>query len=385
MSLHDDGRCARCLYDASTPAISFDDHGVCNYCRLSDSMDREYPTGPAGAAHLQQLADRIRADGRGRKYDVIVGVSGGCDSSYLLWKAVQLGLRPLAVHFDNTWNSATATANIHKVVGKLNVDLDTTVADNAEMLDIQRAFLLSGVPDIECPTDIGLATTLYLAAERHGIRWQFEGHSFRTEGVWPLGWIYMDGRYINSVVARHGNFGSHRLRTFPNLTMGRFMRFMLWSRAQKVRPLYWMDYDKEEAKRQLHEEFGWTWYGGHHLENRFTNFYHTWYIWNRYGRDTRINGHAAMVRSGQLGRGAALAELSEPPRCDPGILNLVKKRFGFTDTDLEAVVSRPHRTFRDYKTYKRTFEILRPFFWLMYKTNRVPRSFYEKYTSRTDI
>ncbi len=377
--------CSRCLYDASTPAISFDADGVCNYCRLSDSMDREYPTGPDGDRILAAMVEQIKRAGRNKPYDVVVGVSGGCDSSYMVWKACQLGLRPLAVHFDNTWNSATATENIRKVLEKLKVDLFTIVVDNDEMLDLQRAFLESGVPDIECPTDIGLATTLYLAAEKYGIHYQFEGHCFRTEGVWPLGWIYMDGKYNESIVKTHGHWQRHHLKTFPNLTMTRFLRFMLWSRVRKIRPLYWMDYHKEAAKQELTKEFDWTWYGGHHLENRFTNFYHTWYIWQRYGRDTRINGHAALVRSGQMSREQALDELAQPPRCDPAILELVKKRFAMTDDDLQQIIDRPQRTFRDYRTYKPLFERMRPFFYLMYKLDLVPRSFYEKYTSRTGM
>src|SRR5437763_716652 len=154
-------RCTRCLYDESVPSITFDENGVCNYCHTHDSLAAEYPVGADGQARLQKIADQIRHDGRGKQYDVVVGVSGGCDSSYLLYLTKHvLGLRPLAVHFDNTWNSTTAVANIQRVLKALDVDLYTYVVDNEEYDDIYRSFLKAGVADIEAPTDIGLATVL---------------------------------------------------------------------------------------------------------------------------------------------------------------------------------------------------------------------------------
>lgn len=375
--------CTRCLYDSATPAIRFDDHGVCSYCQLHDQMNAAYPTGPAGRKILEDLAARIRRDGRRKPYDLIVGVSGGCDSSYLIHLARELGLRPLAVHFDNTWNSTTATENIHCVLKKLDVELYTHVVDNEEYNDIHRAFLAAGVPDIEAPTDIGLATTLYQAADKFGVKYMFEGHSFRTEGVSPLGWLYMDGKYIESVVRRHGHYDRHRLKTFPNLTMTRFLRYMLLTRVKKIRPLYWLDYHKEETKEFLTRQFGWKWYGGHHLENRFTAFYHSYFIPRRFGLDFRSLGYAALVRSGQMAREEGLRLMSEPQPWNPEIVEVVKKRLGFSDAEFEEVMNLPKRTYRDYVTYKRTFERMRPFFWLMAKMDLVPYSFYVKYTTKS--
>lgn len=378
-------RCTRCLYDETTGAITFDERGVCNYCSLHDQLDKEYPVGAQGEAILQRMVAEIKRAGRGKKYDVVVGVSGGCDSSYMIIKALELGLRPLAAHFDNTWNSRIAVENIHCVLDKLGVDLFTHVVDNEEYNDIYRSFMLAGVPDIEAPTDIGLATTLYMAAAKHGVRYIFEGHSFRTEGVSPLGWLYMDGKYIESIVKQFGNYRQHRLRTFPNLTFTRFLRYMLVHRIKKVRPLYWMDYRKEEVKAMLTEKYGWQWYGGHHLENRFTCFYHSYFIPRRLNLDYRALGHAALVRSGQLDREEALRQLSVPPTCDPEIIEIVKKRLGFSDEEFDRVMTQPVRTFVEFKTYKRLFERLRPFFWVMYKLDLVPKSFFVKYTSPRNI
>ncbi|MEO8108076.1 MAG: N-acetyl sugar amidotransferase [Actinomycetes bacterium] len=369
--------CARCLYDASTPGITFDTAGVCNYCAMHDQMVAQYPTGPRGEAILRQMAAEIRASGRGKKFDCVVGVSGGCDSSFLLHRMVELGLRPLAVHFDNTWNSGVATQNIYNVLEALGVELFTLVVNNREYDDLYRAFMLSGVKDIETPTDIGLTSTLYMAAEKYDVKYIIEGHSFRTEGVAPLGWIYMDGKLIESV---HKQFGTRPMKTFPNLTMARFLRWSAVRGIKRLRPLYYMDYDKEAAKRFLASELNWTWYGGHHLENRFTAFFHTYWLPKRYGIDARLLGHAALVRSGQLDRASAIAELATPHEHDPEILGLVKKRLGFDDAAFDAIMASPLRHYSDYRTYKKSFERMRPLFWLLYKLNRVPKSFYIKFT-----
>lgn len=375
-------RCTRCLYDEHTPGAKLDQGDVCAYCLIHDDLCAEYPLGDAGQAYLDQLAARIKRDGRGGKYDVVVGVSGGCDSSYLLYKTVQMGLRPLAVHFDNTWNSATAVENIRNVLGALDVDLYTHVVDNEEYDDILRAFLRAGVPDIETPTDIGLAATLYQAAEKHGIKHIFNGHSFRTEGITPLGWIYMDGKYIQSVVRQFGE--GRKLKTFPNLWMHSQLRWQAVRGIERHRPLWYMAYPKEEVKQFLIDEFGWKWYGGHHLENRLTAFYHSYFMPRRYGIDQRVTGYAAHVRSGQMTHAEGLAELSQPPHLEPEMVELVRKRLGFSADEFESLMDAPKRSWRDFKTYKRTFERMRPFYYLLYKTNRIPKSFYLKYTAKDE-
>ena len=368
--------CSRCLYDETVPNISFDENGVCNYCHIHDQLNQEYPTGEEGKRRLNAIANKIRKDGRGKPYDVIVGVSGGADSSYLVYLAKELGLRPLGVHFDNTWDSTVAVENIHDVLKKLDVDLYTYVVDNKEYDDIYRSFLKAGVPDVEAPTDIGLAAVLNMAAEKYGIKYIFEGHSFRTEGVAPLGWIYMDGKYIQSVQKQYGTMP---LKTYPNMLMPSFIKWTAILQLKKIRPLYYVDYVKKNAMAMLTQELGWEWYGGHHLENRFTAFWHTYFMPKRYGIDTRLLGHSALVRSGQITREQGLEMLSVPQEYDPEMLEMVKKRLGFSDEEFEQIMNLPRRTYRDFKTYKQTFESMRVFWWLMYKLNRVPKSFYIKF------
>ncbi|MCE7980649.1 MAG: N-acetyl sugar amidotransferase [Caldilinea sp. CFX5] len=371
-------RCTRCLYDESIASISFDENGVCNYCHIHDQMVQSYPLGAEGKNRIEKIVEEIKQAGKGKQYDVVVGVSGGCDSSYLVYLAKQWGLRPLAVHFDNTWNSTVATENIQTVLRSLDVDLWTYVVDNEEYDDIYRAFLKAGVRDTEIPTDIGLASVLYMACEKYDVGYIFEGHSFRTEGIAPLDWIYMDGKYIESV---HKTYGTRPMKTFPNMWLKDFLRWTVVKGIKKIRPLYYVEYIKKDVMNLLTEELGWEWYGGHHLENRFTAFYHM-YLWpKRFGIDGRLLGYSALVRSGQITREQGLDLIRSPQYCDNELVELVKKRLGFSDQEWEELMALPHKTYQDFPTYKKTFERMRPFFWLMVKLGRVPQSFYIKYTA----
>ena len=371
--------CPRCIITSDVPRSGLEDAATqCYYCGLHESLDQQHPIGPESTAALHAFAERLKRAGAASKsgYDCILGVSGGTDSSYLAHLLVELGVRPLAVHFDNTWNSPTATANIYAVLDKLGVDLETYVVDNTEYDDIYRSFMLAGVKDIEAPTDIGFMGVLYRAAEKHGITHIVEGHSFRTEGISPMGWLYMDGGYIADV---HKRFGSVPMHTYPNMALGDFLKWSAFSGIERTRPLYWLDYQKEEVKKFLAETYGWKWYGGHHLENRFTAFYHSYFLPRRFGINFRQIELSALVPSGQLSREEALSQFLAPRQGDPEIIALVKKRLGFSDDEFDAAMTSPVHTYREFRTYKKTFERLRPLFWGLYKLNRVPRSFYEKF------
>ena len=267
--------CSRCIYDSSIFNIDFDDKGVCNYCRLVDALKDQYGTGtPKGIGTFQSIVSEIKKAGKGKKYDVAVGISGGTDSSYMLYLAKELGLRPLAVHYDNTWNSAIATENIRKITSALNIDLFTHVCDNKESDDIFRSFFLAGVPEIDGPTDIALAEVMYRAASKYSINYIFEGHSFIAEGVSPMGKAYIDGGYITDI---HKKFGKRRMKTFPNMTFGKFLYWTTLKKIRKIRPFWYLEYSKEQTIDFLQVNFGWKYYGGHHLENRMTAFHHSFY------------------------------------------------------------------------------------------------------------
>lgn len=340
-------------------------------------MEREFGTGTrAGAGRLDKIIAEIRARGRGSRYDCVIGVSGGTDSSYLLVLAKEWGLRPLAVHYDNSWNTETAETNIRKVTEALGIDLHTYKLDARESEDIFRSFLKAGVPEFDASTDIGFVQTIRQAAARYGVKYILEGHSFKAEGISPMGRNYFDGQYIADI---HRKYGSRPLKTYPNLTFGRFLKWALVYRQKFIRPLWYIEYTKEEAQELLRERFGWEYYGGHHLENRATAFLHTIYNPRKFGLDNRNWSLAANVRLGKLPRDEALAIYHTPIVPDPELLAYVKQRLGLSDTEYEALMNGPKRTFRDFRTYKKRFERLRPLFYVLAKANLVPMSFYLKY------
>lgn len=369
--------CSKCIYDSNVPNIDFDDSGVCNYCHQVDTLIEQYGTGkPAGEEELASIVASIKKEGKGKKYDCVVGVSGGTDSSYLLIKCIEWGLRPLAVHYDNTWNSAIATENIRKVTANLKIDLHTYVIDNKESDDIFRSFFMAGVPEFDASTDIAFVQVIRSVAAKYGIKYILEGHSFVAEGVSPQGKNYFDGKYIESI---HKKYGLTKMKTFPNMTFFQFMKWAIFYRQKFIRPLWYINYSKPEARKILQEKTGWEYYGGHHLENRATSFAHTVYHPQKFGIDNRNWSLAAEVRAGILDRNEAILLYNTPIEVDSELIPYVKKRLGFSDSQYEELMNGPKRSFRDFKTYKKRFERLRPLFKILADKNLVPRSFYIKY------
>ena len=369
--------CNRCIYDARVSGIVFDRQGVCNYCHQIDQLKQQYGTGTEiGEAMFQRIVSEIKSAGKGKRYDCVIGVSGGTDSSYMVYLSKQLGLRPLAVHYDNTWNSAIATVNIRKVLSALDVDLYTHVVDNKESDDIFRAFFLAGVAEIEAPTDLALAEVMYRAAWKYGVRYVLEGHSFITEGITPIGRNYFDGRYIKAI---HRMYGRRPMRTYPLMTFNRFMFWSSIARIKKIRPFWYIDYSKEDARELLEKKFGWKYYGGHHLENRMTAFFHGIYAPQKFGADFRNNTLSALARMGKITREVAWAEYNIAPKVEDELLSYFKKRLEISDEEYERIMWQKPKSWYEYPTYKKRFERLRPLFAMLAKANLVPMSFYLKY------
>ena len=369
--------CTRCIYDARVPAIRFDAEGICNYCHQVEKLKAQYGTGQAkGEALFDQILRDIRRTGHGKPYDCIIGVSGGTDSSYLVYMAKQWGLRPLAVHYDNTWNSAIATMNIHKVLHALGVDLYTHVVNNKEVDDILRAFFFAGVAELDAHTDLGYAYLLRQVAAKYSIQYILEGHSYVEEGITPLGRNYFDGRYIQSI---HQRFGTLPMETYPLMTFSRFLRSAMVNRVKFIRPLWYVSYSKEEARNFLQAELDWQYYGGHHLENRITSFAHSVYLPQKFNSDLRNNTLSARARNGAMTRDAAWAEYNTPPLIEDELIAYFKKRLNLSDDQYLQVMQAEPKSWTDYPTYKKRFERLRPLFHVLAKANLVPMSFYLKY------
>lgn len=371
--------CTRCVYDnVNIKKISFDSQGVCNYCHQIDDLKSKYKTGtPEGEAMFDQLVERIKHEGKGKPYDCVMGVSGGTDSSYMAHMAVRkYGLRPLAVHLDNTFNNAIATENIHKVLGTLNIDLVTHVVATKEAEDIYRSFFQASVIDFDVFADIGVPQLLYRTAAKYGLKYQLEGHSYIAEGVSPLGTMYADGKYMASV---HKMFGNVSMKTFPNMSLFDFIKWITIYRIQKIRPLWYVKYSKEDARELLKKEYDWIYYDGHHLENRTGAFQHSVLGPQKFGIDSRANSLSASVRSGKISRQEALDELAGPPVVEEGLVDYMRKRMGFSEAEYDQIMHAPIKTWQDFPTYKESFERLRPFFFLLLKMNLIPESFYIKY------
>lgn len=369
--------CTRCVSDTTIPGIRFDADGVCNYCHVHDEMDRRYPQGPRGQELLSRKVDRIRAAGRNRPYDIVVGVSGGRDSTYALDRIVRLGLRPLAVHFDNGWNSEIAVSNIQQVTQRLGVPLHTWVADWEEFRDLQLAFLRASTSDAEIPTDVAIHACLHRVAAQEGIRSVVFAHSFRTEGIMPIGWTYMDGRYIRSV---HRRFGTRKLTTVPNFTLWDLLRYTLWGRIEVIPILNYMPYDQQQIDAYLTRELGWQYSGGHHHESTYTHFFQSYYLPRKFGIDKRKIESSALVRSGQRTRAAALAELeSTAYPYEEEVVEYVLNKLELSRAEFDAILTQERRSFHDYPTY---FPLLKALRWpikLAADTRLIPRLLYLKF------
>ena len=357
--------------------IFFDSDGVCNYCHQVDDLIEQFGTGTlAGKIEFEKIVKSIKDSHSHKKYDCIIGVSGGTDSSYVLLLAVKMGLRPLAVHYDNTWNSAIATQNIAIVTKKLNVDLYTYVINNKEQDRLKLALLTAGVPEFDSDTDLAFAQVLRSVAAKNGVKYILEGHSFVTEGVSPIGSNYFDGAYIKSIFK---TFGHGELKTYPMMGFWIFLKWTIVYRQKFIRPLWYLDYDKDDARKTLSAELGWKYYGGHHLENKASAFIHTVWLPQRFGVDFRNLVLAANARRGTQSRSEALNIYSESVVADKNLIMYVKKRLDLSDFEYEKLMNGPKRNWHDFKTNKRRFEILRPMFYLLAKSNLVPMSFYLKY------
>lgn len=369
--------CSRCIYSSDIPGISFDTEGVCNYCRQVDVLSSEFGTGTAaGEDKLQAIVTEIKVRGKGHRYDCVVGVSGGTDSSYLLMKACDWGLRPLAVHYDNTWNSAIATENIRKITSALNVDLYTHVVDNKEHDSIKLAYIKSGVQEFDTDTDLAFVQVLRTAAAKYHVSYILEGHSFIEEGISPGNNNYFDGGYIKDVVRRYGTMP---IRTYPLMTFWQFLKWILIYRQRFIRPLWYISYSKNDARRELAERTGWTNYAGHHLENRASAFAHEIWIPRRFSTDYRILTLAARARKGDISRDDALKEYLTPRDANEELEAYVRKRLGLSEKEFLELLNGQKRNWKEFRTYKRRFELLRPVFAVLANANLVPKSFYLKY------
>lgn len=364
--------CTRCILDVSCdPAISFDAHGICNHCRSYDEIARQFDFSKKQKdTWIIKMVAEIKEHGKNKKYDSLLGVSGGVDSSYLALRLKEFGLNPLLVHFDNGWNSELAVKNVENIVSKLNFDLYTYVVDWEEFKDLQLAYFKAGVLDLEVPTDHGFSAALYRVARKFNIKYIISGHNITTEFILPKSMIWgkMD---LANLLDIHRKFGTKKLKTFPTLSFYRSFYYQITKKFIKYQPLNYLEYNKNEAKKIISATLGWRDYGGKHGESVFTRFFQGYILPVKFNVDKRYAHLSNLICSGQISREHALAEILKPPYDAEQLKTdkaFVIKKLGMSESEFDEYMKKPIVSHLQYKSYvngtyryhQRFFTAIRP-------------------------
>lgn len=349
--------CTNCVMDTTDPDIEFDEAGVCNHCRdYRDMVKRRVVSGEEARHQLERIVGRIKRRGENKDYDCIIGVSGGVDSTYVAYKVKEFGLRPLAVHLDNGWDSELAVKNIQNVLQMLDIDLYTYVLDWEEFKNLQLSFLRASTPDSEIPTDHAIVSILRQMAIKMRARDIIMGVNVRTESHLPRAWSqgHNDWRYIRCV---HRQFGAVSLKTFPRTTLWE-MQLDRMSRRRWVNILDYVDYVKGDAMKTLEGELGWKYYGGKHYESIYTRFYQGYILPRKFGYDKRKVHFSSLICSGEMTREEALERLRSetyPPELQAEDRVYVIKKLGLTEQEFEEIMKLPKKTYEDYPSYRHVY------------------------------
>ena len=353
--------CTNCVMDTSDSGIGFDERGWCDHCNdfLKSTFAHWHPD-DTGRAVLQKKVEQIKQHGKGKEFDCIIGVSGGADSSYLVYLAKeQLGLRPLVFHVDGGWNSQIAVNNIEKLIDGLALELYTEVINWNEMRDLQLAFFKSGVPHIDLPQDHAFFATMYNFAEKYGVKYILTGSNISTECVRnPLEFFYY-GTDMWQIKDIHRRFGQRPLVEFP---LSGILRHKVYLRYLKgievVQPLDCMPYVKADAMRFLADRYGWQIYPRKHFESRFTKFFEGYWLPQKFGFDTRRVQYSSLILTKQMKREDALADLEKPPY-DPATIaqdfEYIATKLEIPVAELQSYLVAPKKSFRDYRNQEHLF------------------------------
>lgn len=350
------GICNNCIMDASDPNIKFDEHGWCDYCNnYKSTIAPNWHTDAVGYKELMQLAERIKAEGKGREFDCIIGLSGGLDSSYAAYIAKEkMGLRPLLFHVDAGWNTDQAVGNIEKLVDGLGLDLYTEVINWEEMKDLQLAFLRSQIPDQDLPQDAAFFSSLYRFARKHNIKHVITGSNISTECCrepeeWG-GYLGIDKMLFSDI---HSRFGKRPLQTFPLvdiLVSKIFYQRLLGMKI--VKPLDMVPFIKKEAEDELEKRFGWQRFQHKHHESRFTRFYEDYWLPRKFGFHKRRAHFSSLIMTGQMTRDAALVRINQPEMDEHFLqqeFEYVANKLDISVPELQVIFEGENKTYQDYK------------------------------------
>ena len=363
--------CKQCVMDQTDAKISFDANGICDHCLTFEKDIAPFWSNDNSRSSLfEKQVELMKASSRDRDFDCIIGMSGGIDSSYLLHLAItDFGLRPLVFHVDAGWNSQQAVNNIEQIVNKHSLDLYTEVINWEEMKDLQLAFFKSGVPHIDTPQDHAFFATMYKFANKYDVKHILTGGNFSTECIRnPIEWMYYqsDDWQIRNI---HTRFGTRKLETFPLANILWFKVYLPYIRNIRIyRPLDYIEYNKENAVRILENEYGYQSYKQKHFESRFTRFYESYWLPQRFGYDTRKVQYSSLILTGQMTREEALEKLSSPAH-DANFLDddfqFIANKLDISVDELKGYFTAPNKTYRDYRNqdflYRFGAKVLRAF------------------------
>lgn len=347
--------CANCIMDTSDTSLTFDERGWCEYCcNFERNIKPNWHPGEEGIREVTPLIEKIKAEGRGRDHDCLIGISGGLDSSYVTYVAKEkFGLRPLMFHCDTGWNSDLGVSNIQKIIEGLNLDLVTEVVDWQEMKDLQRAFFKAQVPFVDTPQDLALFSALYNFAAKNGFKYVITGGNNSTECVREcLDWTYFstDMRQVRDI---HARFGSRPLKTFPTCDIFKYRIYYRWLKGIQVTKLLdYVSFTKESAIAELREKFGWQPYPQKHYESRFTRFYESYWTPTKFGYDKRRAYLSSLILTDQMTRDEALERISKPELNDDTMMQdfeYVATKLDWTADEFRSIYQGANKSFRDYK------------------------------------
>tara|TARA_Y100000816_G_scaffold278791_1_gene250363 strand:+ start:264 stop:1358 length:1095 start_codon:yes stop_codon:yes gene_type:complete len=348
--------CTFCVMDTSASNIKFDKSGQCNYCK---DFQKKLNT---KKKNLDNIIKQIKINSKSKNYDCIVGLSGGIDSSYTLVKVVELGLKPLAVHLDNGWNSELAQNNIENLVKSLNVDLYTHVLDWDEYKSMMNSFFASDVLDIELLMDNAMYSINYKMAKKEKIKFILSGSNISTEGMnMPknMNWIKFDKKNIKSIIKI---FGNNKIKSYPAIGVFDLVKYILLNKIKWIHFLDYFEYKKDEAISILKSKYGFKPYEYKHYESIFTRFYQGYILPNKFNIDKRILHLSTLIVTNQITRNDALRILAQNPYSSSAQLNEDKeyflKKMNWNESMLIKYINRPPKSHMNYPNSKYMYKIL---------------------------
>lgn len=312
--------CPHCVMDTKAdPLMVIENNGWCERCNMYErTIATSWNHGHGHEKELQELLAKIKKAGEGKKYDCLIGLSGGFDSTYVLHKAVKhWGLRPLVFHVDSGFDLPLGVQNINAVCNKLGVDLKIAKIDQEDMRNFQLAMFRSGLACLDIPQDHAFVQMVEQFAVDNGIKYILNGENISTEAYTnPHYWdsVYGGGTvdmvFIRDVLERHS---PAPLRNYKFTTVYRRKIWLPYIKGVKVvKPLNLIPYDYEMIKKELLEEYGYISYPQKHFESLITKFLEGWWYPKRFGYDVRKHQLSSLVVTGQMSRERALEILSMP-------------------------------------------------------------------------